>query len=73
MKSNKSIKFWIFISIYISTSAVVQPSPLRVHPENPGYFTNGDGDIIYLTGSHTWSNAHLGSFNEFSKMLHELS
>jgi len=36
--------------------------PLRVHPDNPRYFTNGtktpDGSLkaIYLTGSHTWYN-----------------
>ena len=27
---------------------------LRVHPENPRYFTNDSGKAIYLTGSHTW-------------------
>jgi hypothetical protein len=36
--------------------------PLRVHPENPRYFTDGtknpDGSLraAYLTGSHTWAN-----------------
>jgi parallel beta-helix repeat protein len=36
--------------------------PLRVHPTNPRYFTNGgknpDGSLraVYLTGSHTWDN-----------------
>ncbi|MDI7274860.1 MAG: hypothetical protein QME94_02670, partial [Anaerolineae bacterium] len=36
--------------------------PLRVHPENPRYFTDGtrtpDGSLraVYLTGSHTWPN-----------------
>jgi hypothetical protein len=36
--------------------------PLRVHPTNPRYFTDGtqrsDGTLraIYLTGSHTWDN-----------------
>ena len=30
--------------------------PLRVHPKNPRYFTDGSGRAIYLTGSHTWSN-----------------
>jgi len=30
--------------------------PLRVHPDNPRYFTDGSGKPIYLTGSHTWSN-----------------
>gem|GEM_PF-185525 len=36
--------------------------PLRVHPENPRYFTDGtqgpDGSpgAVYLTGAHTWNN-----------------
>ena len=30
--------------------------PLRVHPTNPRYFTDGSGRTIYLTGSHTWPN-----------------
>ena len=30
--------------------------PLRVHPENRRYFTDGSGKAVYLTGSHTWSN-----------------
>ena len=30
--------------------------PLRPHPQNPRYFTDGSGRAIYLTGSHTWSN-----------------
>lgn len=38
------------------------PGPLRVHPTNPRYFTDGtrnaDGSMraIYLTGSHTWNS-----------------
>ena len=30
--------------------------PLRVHPDNPRYFTDGSGRAVYLTGSHTWNN-----------------
>ncbi len=30
--------------------------PLRVHPDNPRYFTDGRGKAIYLTGSHTWAS-----------------
>jgi hypothetical protein len=29
---------------------------LRVHPENPRYFTDDSGKVIYLTGMHTWNN-----------------
>jgi len=31
--------------------------PLGVHPKNSRYFQNrATGDVVYLTGSHTWSN-----------------
>jgi hypothetical protein len=30
--------------------------PLRVHPHNPRYFTDGSGKAIYLAGSHHWNN-----------------
>jgi hypothetical protein len=42
--------------------------PLRVHPDNPRYFTDGsknaDGSLkaVYLTGSHTWNNLQDGCF-----------
>src|SRR5687767_14991550 len=38
------------------------PGPLRVHPTNPRYFTDGTKTrdsawkAVYLTGSHTWAN-----------------
>ncbi len=30
--------------------------PLRVSAENPRYFADGQGAIVYLTGMHTWAN-----------------
>ena len=30
--------------------------PLRVSAENPRYFADPDGKIVYLTGLHTWAN-----------------
>jgi hypothetical protein len=30
--------------------------PLRVHPTNPRYFTDGSGRAVYLTAAHTWAN-----------------
>lgn len=30
--------------------------PLRVSPDNPRYFVDVNGQIVYLTGSHTWQN-----------------
>ena len=38
---------------YESTPAA---GPLRVHPANSRYFTDGSGKAIYLTGSHHWDN-----------------
>jgi Family of unknown function (DUF6298) len=29
--------------------------PLRVHPGNPRYFADRTGEVVYLTGSHTWA------------------
>ena len=29
---------------------------LRVHPQNPRYFTDATGRAIFLSGSHTWDN-----------------
>jgi len=36
------------------------PGPLRVHSKNPRYFGDGSGQIVYLTGSHTWLNLQDG-------------
>jgi len=30
--------------------------PLTVHADNPRYFSDPEGRVIYLTGSHTWTN-----------------
>ncbi|HET9278597.1 MAG TPA: DUF6298 domain-containing protein, partial [Flavitalea sp.] len=31
-------------------------STLKVDTQNPRYFSNSNGRIVYLTGSHTWEN-----------------
>lgn len=36
--------------------AVTASGPLRVSQNNPRYFEDPNGHIVYLTGSHTWSN-----------------
>lgn len=57
------------IQSYIDTNAIPRPAgqtqpaisgPLRVHPTNPRYFADANGDIVYLTGSHTWLNLQDG-------------
>jgi hypothetical protein len=40
----------------VMATAANARGPLRVHPTNPRYFTDGSGRAIYLTGSHTWDN-----------------
>lgn len=54
----KSVKwlgvFIMAISANVSCSGTM--GPLKVSKENPRYFTDPDGNIVYLTGSHTWSN-----------------
>jgi hypothetical protein len=34
--------------------------PLRVSVSNPRYFSGPAGDLVYLTGSHTWNNLQDG-------------
>lgn len=53
-------------TIALALSTLTAPAqvkgPLRPHPDNPRYFTDGsarsDGSlkVVYLTGSHTWAN-----------------
>jgi len=42
--------------------------PLRVHPENPRYFGDDSGRVVYLTGSHTWLDLQDGRLG--GKLLH---
>ncbi|MDP1676606.1 MAG: DUF6298 domain-containing protein [Bacteroidota bacterium] len=40
---------------FVSISDAQLNGVLRVHPTNPRYFTDDNGEAILLTGSHTWS------------------
>ena len=42
--------------IGLGPAAMAADGPLRVHPDNPRYFTDESSRAIYLTGSHTWRN-----------------
>ncbi len=50
-----------FLNVTVLKAAPVT-GPLRVHPSNPRYFTDGtkmsNGSLraVYLTGSHHWNN-----------------
>jgi len=54
----RPFSLWLVLAIVSATCSAAAPmkGPLRVHPQNPRYFTDGSGKAIYLTGSHTWSN-----------------
>jgi hypothetical protein len=42
----------------IATAAPIEAAagPLRKSACNPRYFEDGHGDVVYLTGSHTWNS-----------------
>jgi hypothetical protein len=48
--------FILFVTLTALVIAEEAKGPLRVHPTNPRYFTDGSGKAIYLTGSHVWGN-----------------
>ncbi len=57
--------FWTLLALLAVVLLFAEPDaafaapaagPLRVHPTNPRYFTDGSGRAVYLTGSHTWPN-----------------
>jgi uncharacterized protein DUF6298/uncharacterized protein DUF4038 len=39
-----------------NTAEPAARGPLRVHRDNPRYFTDETGKAVYLTGVHTWNN-----------------
>src|SRR5688500_7223368 len=58
-----SLLLWISVGLFVCCAEAAEiAGPLRQHPENGRYFTDGTTDVsgaykaIFLTGSHTWSN-----------------
>jgi len=45
-----------FLRYHPAAGATGDGVPLKVHPDNPRYVTDGSGKAICLTGSHTWLN-----------------
>jgi hypothetical protein len=43
-------------SLQPTATSIPITGPLRVSSVNPRYFAGPDGNIVYLTGSHTWCN-----------------
>jgi hypothetical protein len=44
------------VCVVVRAMAAPASGPLRVSAENPRYFVNAKGEIVYLTGLHTWAN-----------------
>ena len=53
---SRSLGVTVLLATAFALGAAPASGPLRVHPENPRYFTDGSGKTIYLTGAHTWNN-----------------
>ena len=53
-------RLWVAVvmGLWLAGTTRAEPAagPLRVHPTNSRYFTDGSGKAIYLTGAHTWNN-----------------
>lgn len=45
----------ILVGLFVGSIAQAK-GPLTVHPKNPRYVADRDGNAIFLTGSHTWAN-----------------
>jgi hypothetical protein len=71
-----NVLYFSCLLMIISCKAI--SGPLTVHPKNPRYFSDKNGNPIYLTGSHTWGNLqdwgktdppHPFKYNEFLDFL----
>jgi hypothetical protein len=73
--------FSIFVNVlFPSLNEAAATGPLRVHPTNPRYFTDGSEKAIYLTGSHERNNFQVSTkpgnlssfdFNNYLRLLEE--
>jgi hypothetical protein len=63
MAWNRILLLLIVLTPLIALEGVSQSSaPLRVDPNNPRYFIDGAGAVVYLAGSHAWLNFQDGGF-----------
>jgi len=46
----------VMAALHSNSHAARATGPLRVCRENPRYFADGSGRVVYLTGSHTWAD-----------------
>ena len=59
MKNINHLTSFIILLLALSLTRVnAQPAkgPLKILPQNPRYFTDGNGKAVILIGSHTWNN-----------------
>jgi len=48
--------FALAVLMVVSTAyEAAGKGPLRIHSKNPRYFADGQGNAVFLTGSHTWA------------------
>jgi hypothetical protein len=46
----------VILMVSLAGQSAAAVGPLRASTDNPRYFADPDGNIVYLTGSHTWSS-----------------
>ena len=63
LRGNRVVRWLLIVLLILAAVPLMadEPTapatgPLRVHPTNHRYFTDGSGKAILLTGSHTWAN-----------------
>ena len=59
MNTNSTLRVILIgtvLAAVATLAAAPATGPLRVSQENPRYFADASGKVVYLTGSHTWSN-----------------
>lgn len=70
----------LLLVVLFSAPAVAAMGPLRVHTTNPRWFADGNGNAVFLTGSHTWGNLQdlwtasdprIINFNEYLNFLQD--
>jgi hypothetical protein len=53
----RTLVSWIGVMLMTGQATAERSAgPLRASRDNPRYFADPSGEVVYLTGSHTWSN-----------------
>src|SRR5262249_6377839 len=62
----------LLLALPLAGAAPQAAGPLRKHPTNGRYFTDGSGRAIYLTGSHTWDTFQVWSVAQAPQQYFDL-